>query len=181
MNPVSWGPHEATLIIVSDRAARGERADETAPLLTELLATRSIHVGADPVVVPDERSGIRSAIQAASRKSALVLTTGGTGIGPRDVTPEATRDVLEREIPGLPETMRAVSRAVTPMADLSRALAGTLGRSLVINLPGSPSGARECLQAILPQVVHALKLLGGAAYDCQQDLAGGPATVEDFR
>ena len=99
-----------------------------------------------------------------------MLTSGGTGIGPRDVTPEATRAVVEHEIPGLGEAMRAASRATVPTADLSRATAGSLGASLVVNLPGSPKGAAECLAAVLPALLHGLRLRAGAVADCAADL-----------
>lgn len=158
----------AAIVIVSDRGARGERADATAPLLREVLE-RAGFACAAAVVVPDERGAIAAAIRAAAGTADLVLTSGGTGIAPRDVTPEATRDAVEREIPGFGEAMRAASRSKTPFADLSRATAGTLRRALVVNLPGSPRGAVECLEAVLPMTGHAVKLLRGAVKDCADE------------
>lgn len=113
------------------------------------------------VTVPDERPEVSAAIRGAAGSSDLVLTTGGTGFGPRDVTPEATADVLDREAPGLAQVMVAKGLEVTPMAALSRSKAGTVGSALVINLPGSPGGATESLTAVLELLPHALSLLAG--------------------
>jgi molybdenum cofactor synthesis domain-containing protein len=162
------------LILASDRVSRGERDDATAEKLRPVLASAGL--GLDEVLaVPDERAALAAALRAAAARAQLVLTSGGTGIAPRDVTPEATRDVLEREIPGLGEAMRAVSLAKVPTAALSRATAGTLGGALIVNLPGSPKGAAECLAAVLPAVQHGMKLLAGAVRDCQQELGRPPA------
>ena len=160
----------AVVVIVSDRRSTGEAKDETAPRLAALLAPHGF-VLTPTVIVPDERDAIAAALRDASTQAELVVTSGGTGIGPRDVTPEATRAVLDREIPGFGEAMRAASRAKTPFADLSRATAGTRGAALIVNLPGSPKGAEECLRAVLPAVVHGLKSLAGTVKDCQVELA----------
>jgi molybdenum cofactor synthesis domain-containing protein len=121
-------------------------------------------------VVPDERDRIEGALRDLAAGAALVVTTGGTGLGPRDVTPEATRAVIEREAPGLAEAMRAAGRATTPMADLSRGVAGTIGGALILNLPGGPRGALESLGALVPVLPHALELLAGRT-------AHGPPSV----
>ena len=159
------------LILASDRVSRGERDDATAARLGPVLAGAGLALD-EVLAVPDERAALAAALRQAAARAELVLTSGGTGIAPRDVTPEATRDVIEREIPGLGEAMRAVSLAKVPTAALSRATAGTLGGALIVNLPGSPKGAEECLAAVLPAVKHGLKLLAGAVRDCQQELGG---------
>jgi molybdenum cofactor synthesis domain-containing protein len=125
-------------------------------------------------LIEDERARIAGAIREAAAEADVVLTSGGTGIAPRDVTPEATRDVVEKELPGFGEAMRAASRAATPFADLSRATAGVAGRALVVNLPGSPKGARECLAVVLPMLQHAVRVLSNAASDGEHRARNGP-------
>jgi len=161
------------LILASDRVARGEREDETAARLRPVLAAAGLQLD-EVLAVPDERAALAAALRQAAARAELVLTSGGTGIGPRDVTPEATREVVEREIPGLGEAMRAASLTKVPTAALSRATAGTVGGALLVNLPGSPKGAAECLAAVLPALQHGMKLLAGAVRDCQQELGGAP-------
>jgi len=153
------------LVLASDRVSRGERADGTAAGLRLLLSDAGLELWRVDVV-PDELGPLTDALRAALADAQLVLTSGGTGVGPRDVTPEATRAVIEREIPGLGEAMRRASADKAKGALLSRALAGTAGSSLVVNLPGSPTGAAECLELVLPSALHALALMGGAAGDC---------------
>jgi len=153
------------VLTISDRVARGEYEDLSGPaiqkFITESLAAEVICAG----VVPDERAAIRERLVkwADSLGLDLVLTTGGTGFAPRDVTPEATQDVIERDAPGFAEAMRAASLQVTPHAMLSRARAGLRGRTLIINLPGSPKGAIENLTVVLPAVPHGIELLQDSA------------------
>jgi len=161
----------ARLILASDRVARGEREDKTASGVEAVLAAAGVELEG-VTVVPDELDALSGALREACASVDLVLTSGGTGIGPRDITPEATRTVIEREIPGLGEAMRAASLAKVPTAALSRALAGTCGRALVVNLPGSPAGARECLEAVMTALLHGVKLLAGSVADCADDLGG---------
>jgi molybdopterin adenylyltransferase len=151
----------AAVLTVSDGVAEGTRADESGELAASMLDDVGFQVAARAVVA-DETPDIARAIADLAERADLVVTTGGTGFGPRDVTPEAMRVVLEREAPGLAELMRAAGLAQTPMAALSRGLAGTVGSALVINLPGSPRGVREALEAVLPVVPHAVELLAGA-------------------
>jgi molybdenum cofactor synthesis domain-containing protein len=146
----------ARVITCSDAASRGEREDQSGPAVREILAD-SFDVDSI-VVVADEIDAIAAAIENATGDGArLVVTTGGTGIAPRDVTPEATLKVCERVIPGFGERMRATS----PVGALSRAMAATRGTALIVNLPGSVKGATECLREILPLIPHALELLAG--------------------
>jgi molybdopterin adenylyltransferase len=155
----------ATLIVVSDRAARGERADATADLLRPVLEAAGFAL-VEVEVVPDERSEIAAAIERAAESTPLVLTTGGTGCGPRDVTPEATRDVIDVEIPGLGEEMRRRSVASTIHALGSRALGGLLqGEAVVLNLPGRPEGAVECFGFVAKALAHLVAVATGPVAD----------------
>ena len=153
---------KAVVLTISDRSAAGERADVSGPGAAAALRDAGFEVG-DPEVVPDDAEAITAALRAALReRPALVVTTGGTGLASRDVTPEATRAVIEREVVGIAEAIRAEGRRSTPLASLSRAVAGTAGRSLVVNLPGSPKAVDESLSVLLPLVPHALEVLAGS-------------------
>jgi molybdenum cofactor synthesis domain-containing protein len=147
----------AAVLTISDGVAHGAREDTSGDLLAELLAGE----GYDIVrrVVPDDRAEIAHALRELARDCRLVLTTGGTGVAPRDVTPEATGDVLDRPAPGIAEALRADSRAKTPHGLLSRGLAGTVGHALVVNLPGSTGGCRDGFEVLRPVLGHALGLL----------------------
>jgi molybdopterin adenylyltransferase len=148
------------ILTLSDRSARGERADASGPALAALIKAQGWSV-AKLQILPDDEPAIRAALTewADSGELDVIITTGGTGFAPRDVTPEATRAVIQRDAPGLAEAMRAESLKKTPHAMLSRAVAGIRGRTLIINLPGSPKGAVENLETILPILPHAVQLL----------------------
>ena len=148
------------ILTLSDRSARGERLDASGPALANLIRAEGWSV-VEQALLPDEESAIRAILisWADSGELDIILTTGGTGFSPRDVTPEATRAVIEREAPGLAEAMRAASLKITPHAMLSRVVAGIRKKTLIINLPGSPKGAVENLQVVTPVLPHAVQLL----------------------
>ena len=150
----------AAVLTISDGVAAGEREDRSGDLLTELLEGDGHEVVRR--VVPDDREAIAAALVELCRTAALVLTTGGTGLGPRDVTPEATAEAIDRPAPGIAEAIRADAIAKTPHGLLSRGLAGVVGRTLVVNLPGSTGGCRDGYAVLRPALEHALALLAGA-------------------
>lgn len=153
-------PRSAAVLTVSDSVVAGSRADGSGPAVVEALEKAGYQVVAREAV-PDERNHIENALVRLCEQARLVVTTGGTGVALRDVTPEATESVCDREVPGVGERMRAVGITKTPLAALSRAICATRGTSLVLNLPGSPRGATESLAAVIDILGHALELLAG--------------------
>jgi molybdopterin adenylyltransferase len=164
----------ALVVTVSDRGASGERTDTSGELVASRLAALGFRV--DRLIVPDDEAAIAAAITSGARDHALVVTTGGTGLTPRDVTPQATAAVLDYEIPGIAEAMRAEGRRTTPFAALSRGVVGVRGGTLVANLPGSPRGALESLEVLVPLLDHALETLAGS-FDHAAARAAGRADL----
>ena len=165
------GGHRVGILTISDTRSQGVRADTTT-IAIRCLVEEAGFVVERTALVPDERAAIQEQlIDMADRlKMPLILTTGGTGLGPRDVTPEATRAVIEREVPGIPEAMRSATAQQSPLAWLSRGIAGLRGRTLIVNLPGSPRAVEECLRVLIPLLPHALSIIAG-------DSHGSVATV----
>ena len=155
------------ILTISDKGWSGERPDKSSEVIREILSTINVRI-VNYDIVPDEKELIAKKLINWADEDALdvVLTTGGTGLSPRDVTPEATLSVVDRVVPGFVEAMRAESLKKTPMAMLSRAVAGARGKCLIINLPGSPKAVRECLEAILPALPHAVETLKGQVSEC---------------
>jgi molybdopterin adenylyltransferase len=159
----------AAIITLSDKGSKGERDDESGMVIRDMLGTINAQI-AHYAILPDEKDLIVDALTRLSDSGGidLVLTTGGTGVAPRDVTPEATRVVIDRELPGMAEAMRAESLKKTPHAMISRAVAGIRNRTLIINLPGSPKAVRENLAVVLPALSHAVEKIKGDPSDCAQ-------------
>ncbi|MEE9604889.1 MAG: MogA/MoaB family molybdenum cofactor biosynthesis protein [Candidatus Scalindua sp.] len=160
---------KAAIITISDKGSRGEREDKSGEVIKEKLR----HIKAQVVaydIVPDERDVIAQKLKSFADKANLILTTGGTGVSPRDVTPEATRDVIEKELPGFSEAMRMESFKITPRAIGSRAVSGIYKDTLIVNLPGSPKGVSECLDTVLNAIPHTLDVMGGGVVDCGKDV-----------
>lgn len=155
------------ILTASDKGSAGERTDESGRTIMDFASKINAKVVAYKLV-PDERSIISSHLIAMTDEleADLILTTGGTGFSPRDITPEATLDVIDRQVPGIPEAMRQKSLEITPMSMLSRAVAGIRNNTLIINLPGSPKAVSECLEIILPVLPHAIQILKGQTGEC---------------
>ena len=157
----------AAIITASDSGYRGEREDLSGPAIKEILEREGYEV-ISMDILPDDQVMLAGKLQeiADSEKAELILTTGGTGFSERDVTPEATEEVIERKVPGIPEAIRAYSMTITKRAMLSRATAGIRGKTLIVNLPGSPKAVRESLEYIIDALSHGLEILSGEARDC---------------
>ncbi|MFW5999410.1 MAG: MogA/MoaB family molybdenum cofactor biosynthesis protein [Halanaerobiaceae bacterium] len=158
------------VLTLSDKGAAGEREDKSGPLIGELIAG----IGGEVEyyrIIPDRKEQLREELEkmAGEMNLDLVLTTGGTGLAPRDVTPDVTHRFIEREVPGIPEAIRAASLEKTPMAMLSRATAGVRGETLIINLPGSPKAVKECLEVVMPVLEHAVELIRGEGGECARE------------
>ncbi|MFN3740685.1 MAG: molybdenum cofactor biosynthesis protein B [Thermodesulfovibrionales bacterium] len=152
------------ILTMSDKGSRGERIDQSGQVIKEMVSSLGDILLYE--VIPDEKELIKGKLIEYSEKVDLILTTGGTGLSPRDVTPEATLEVIDRQIPGIPEAMRYEGLKKTPRAMLSRSVAGVRGRCLIINLPGSPKAVRENLEVILPVIAHAIDKIKGDTSEC---------------
>lgn len=155
------------ILTASDKGSRGEREDRSAQVIKEMVQGAGWKVDYYRVIPDDPEVIAQTLVEMADAEGLdLILTTGGTGFSPRDNTPEATRRVIEKEVPGIPEAMRARSMQITPRAMLSRAAAGIRGACLIINMPGSPKAVRECLEVVLPSLGHGLEILSGRGGEC---------------
>ena len=158
--------YRAAVVTVSDRGYAGEREDKSGKVVREMLEGAGIEV-IRTELIPDDLAALTGLLDELCGKGFnLIATTGGTGLSPRDVTPDATLAVIDRQVPGMAEAMRAESLKITPHAMISRAVCGLSGRTLIINLPGSPKGARDCLEVVLPALSHALEVASGSASEC---------------
>ena len=158
---------KAAILVISDKASVGQREDKSGEVIAEILEQNGFDM-IKKKIVPDEKDQIVAVLKEWSEKEEipLIITTGGTGVSPRDVTPQATKEVVDYEIPGIAEAMRAKSLQITPHAMLSRAIAGVRKRSLIINLPGSPSGVKDNLLVVIPALEHALLKISGDTSEC---------------
>ena len=161
----------AGILTISDTRAAGSRADTTTQMMAEILGEAGFEI-AEKRLVPDELADIAAAITELAQIAELVFTSGGTGLAPRDVTPEATLSVIDRQAPGIAEAMRAETARIQPLSYLSRAVAGQLGTTLVINLPGNPKAVRECFDVLLPMLPHAIKTSTGGGEDKHRAMHG---------
>ncbi len=156
------------ILVISDKASRGERRDESGPAIKKIISRLSSYQAIKYEIIPDEKEIISKKLKewVDELRLDLILTSGGTGIGPRDVTPEATKEVIEKELPGFVEAMRMKGLEKTPFSILSRAMAGVRKKSLIINLPGSPKAVKENLEVILPALKHGIEILKGNTSHC---------------
>lgn len=168
------------ILTISDKGAKGEREDKSGQVIMEIVSQLNAQV-TEYKIIPDEKEMIIDNLKQLVDESGceLVLTTGGTGLSPRDVTPEATKEVIEKEILGFGEIMRTIGFKSTPHALLSRAMAGTRKQSLIINLPGSPKGVRECLELVLPVIPHGIEVLKGHGQECGKVKGNNPSAMEN--
>jgi molybdenum cofactor synthesis domain-containing protein len=156
---------KVAVLTLSDKGSKGERKDTSGPTIEKLVKKIDAEVVASEIL-PDEKALIKKKLISLCKKADLVLTTGGTGVSPRDVTPDATREVIKYEIPGFAEAMRLKGLKKTPFAMISRAIAGVRGKTLIINLPGSPKAVKENLSVILPVLSHTIEKIKGSKVDC---------------
>jgi molybdenum cofactor synthesis domain-containing protein len=156
---------KVAILTLSDRASRGEREDASGPAIEQMIKKMDAQIVSSEII-PDDKVKIRSKLVSLCKNADLILTTGGTGVSPRDVTPDATRDVMHQEIPGITEAMRYEGLKKTPYAMISRAVAGIRGKTLIVNLPGSPTAVKENLSVILPVLPHTIEKIKGDTADC---------------